>query len=128
MFGDTLAWYLRGEPDMMAAQAVQSMKSLHQYALTDSWRIAWPWTYTADPLYPHRTPGQEQEQEAILSYLKTEDELARRSLHIASGAQPQALSSSEEGNGDSPKPKKKGRNRDKNKDKKKAEGQPDKKM
>ena len=90
---------------MMAAQIVQGMKCLHQYSLSGSWRVAWPWTYTTDPFHPNRMPGQEQEQEAILSFLKTEDELAKRSLGLSKGVtQPQASSSSDE---DVPKSKKK---------------------
>ena len=78
MLGAILDESLRGEEDLARARTVQCMKAIHQYVLDQTWRTAWPLTFLEDPFSVGRQGGTEPEMEAILAYLRTQDDLRRR--------------------------------------------------
>jgi len=61
------------------AQVVQCLKSIQEFAKHGSWRAAWELTYLPDPLSVNSHGGTEVEMETILGYLRTRDDLARKS-------------------------------------------------
>ena len=67
-----------GEVDRAHAQTVQGLKAVHQFNSDGSWRAAWPLTHLPDPLLRPRNRGTEPELEAVLGYLKTQEDINRR--------------------------------------------------
>ncbi len=65
----------QGRVDVARAQTVQSMKCLHTFANHGSWSVAWPHTHLVDPLRNQVNSATEAENEAVLSYLKAEDDI-----------------------------------------------------
>ena len=104
MLGEILKSLLKGNSELAAAQCVQDMKAIHQFATDGTWKAAWPLTYMADPWDPHRHGGTETEIETILAYLKTQDELKVKTGKLGGGHQ--------EGEGEKPKGKGKGKQAD----------------
>ena len=60
------------------AQLVQCMKATHQFALSGSWKTAWPYTFLQDPIESRTHAGTQVEAEAILGMLRTKDDLQKR--------------------------------------------------
>jgi hypothetical protein len=83
LFGEVLRLILRDESDQAAAQAVQAMKAIHQFVVDGSWKAAWPLTYQPDPFAADRHGGTELEMEAILAYIRVQDDLARKAASYA---------------------------------------------
>ena len=59
------------------------MKAIHQFVLDSNWRTAWPLTFLPDPIEKRKHGGTEYELEAVLGYLKTQDELVKRTKPAA---------------------------------------------
>jgi hypothetical protein len=68
----------QGQVDIAHAQLIQVLKALHQFSVDGSWKTAWPLTFLADPVDRERQGGTEVELEGVLSYLKVQDELRRK--------------------------------------------------
>ena len=63
-------------------QTVQCMKAVHQFANDKSWRTAWLLTYLSDPLATRKPAGYEGKLEGAQGYLKTLDEIDRRTKTV----------------------------------------------
>ena len=80
------------------AQLVQNMKSIHQFALDGSWKVAWPVTYLPDPIDKPRRGAREEELEAVLAYLMTQEDIQKRAKALGTGDTQDAMS--DDGNGE----------------------------
>ncbi len=69
-----------GQTDVARAHLVQAMKCLHEFANHGSWSAAWPHTHLVDPLKNQLNGATEPEMEAVLGYLKLEDDIKQRLL------------------------------------------------
>jgi hypothetical protein len=78
MLGEILRLNLAGEVERSAAQTVQCMKSVHQYAADQCWESAWPITHMPGPFVSDRRGGSDREMEAVLALLRTPEDLARK--------------------------------------------------
>ena len=66
MLSEILRLQVAGDAAAVAAQTVQSMKAIHQFAVDNIWRTAWPLTFLPDPLTRRRLGGTEAEVEAVV--------------------------------------------------------------
>ena len=70
----------RGDGALAKAQTVQCLKSLHDISNNGEWKTSWPLTHMVDPLRAHAHGGTEVEMEAVLGWVKTQDDLRRKVL------------------------------------------------
>ena len=70
----------RGDGPLAMAQTVQCLKSLHEFSNNGEWKTSWPLTHMVDPLRAHAHGGTEIEMEAVLGWVKTQDDLRRKVL------------------------------------------------
>lgn len=82
MLGGIKARMEKGRTQEAEALTVQCMKASHQFALDGSWKAAWPLTTLADPVGKVGFGGTEQEMEAVLAWIKTEEDLQKRNHKI----------------------------------------------
>jgi hypothetical protein len=75
LFGAVLQQLKERKRKLAMAQLVQGMKSIHEFATTSKWELAWPLTFLPDPLRSKKHGGREEEMEAILAYVRTQREL-----------------------------------------------------
>ncbi len=73
-------------------QCVQAMKAIHQFNSDADWKTAWPLTFVADPVVKRRAGASEVEMEAVLAYVKTQEDFDRRSKQLANGKMSEFLS------------------------------------
>jgi hypothetical protein len=98
MLGEIKSYLETNQAALAEAQTVQCMKSIHQFALDGSWRVAWPLTHMTDPIDKVRHGGKEEELEAVLAYLRTQDDIKKRSQGVATAKD--AVSDDEESDGE----------------------------
>ena len=75
----------RGEGALAKAQTVQCLKSLHEFSNNGEWKTSWPLTHMVDPLRAHAHGGTEVEMEAVLGWVKTQDDLRKK---VITGGRP----------------------------------------
>ena len=87
MYGAVLEKLVQNETEEAAAQSVQNMKAIHEFASRGKWEVAWPLTFLADPLRSRRHGADEEELEAIPSYLKVQHEIETKVLRTSAEEQ-----------------------------------------
>ena len=80
MLGAALAHAINGDTKRCAAQLVQNMKAVHEFAAKGRWEVAWPLTFQPDPLKPRTHGADEEELEAIMGYLRVQHDLETKVL------------------------------------------------
>ena len=80
LFGTVLQQLKERKRKLAMAQTVQAMKSIHEFATTTKWELAWPLTFLPDPLRSKKHGGKEEEMEAILAYVRTQKELDSKTI------------------------------------------------
>ena len=108
LFGAVLQQLKERKRKLAMAQTVQAMKSIHEFATTSKWELAWPLTFLLDPLRSKKHGGREEEMEAILAYVRTQRELDSKTMG-------EGKSAKEELSGEEDRPGRKGRGRGKGK-------------
>jgi len=91
MFGAVKALQEKKQYARAEAQVVQCLKSIHQFALDGSWKVAWPLTFLVDPVEKAKTGATEPELEAVLAYLRVHEDIRRKTK--ATGSVADAVSS-----------------------------------
>ncbi len=70
----------RGDFEFAHAQVAQCMKVCHDFAGHGSWRAAWPYSHMVDPMAKHHHGATEAETEAVMGWLRTQDDLKAKVL------------------------------------------------
>ncbi|CAE7359145.1 unnamed protein product [Symbiodinium sp. CCMP2456] len=79
MLGAILDLILKGKYERAGLQVVQCLRAVHQAAINQgSWDVAWLLTNLPDPLARRRFGGEEEGLETIAAYVKSVQELEKR--------------------------------------------------
>jgi len=82
--GEVLHLQLQNKHLAATSLVVQLLKSIHQMTLDQgSWKLAWLLTFLPDPLSRPRFGGTEEELETLSSFVKSLDELEKRTSNSA---------------------------------------------
>ena len=105
MHGEVLKCLENKQYDLAAAQCVQNMKALQEFASTGDWLVAWPLTHMVDTISRRKHICREEELEAVLSHLKVQKEI-ENAIRSRGPGQKSEAETPEKGNADaSPAPK-----------------------
>ena len=76
---NVLSLILEGKYELAALQAVQNCRCLRQIMIDDGkWKVGWMLTHLEDPWLPKRFGGREADLEVIASYIKSIEELEKK--------------------------------------------------